>query len=66
MRQLKLLWRDNDCQLQACPSLYETETEYVVQGKILDQETRVSMGMPSDEDAIVVPKALLDRLRQSI
>ena len=63
MRQLKLLWRDVNCQMNECPSLYETEGGYIVQGKILDAETRAALGIPGDEDAVFVPGDVLDPQR---
>lgn len=63
MRPLKLLWRNGDCQANECPSLYETDGGYVVQGKILDAETRAALGLPTDEDAVFVPGNILDPSR---
>ena len=63
MRNLKLLWRDGDCQLQECPAVYATDGGYVVQGKILDTETRAALGLPTDEDAVFVPANILDPQR---
>lgn len=64
MRPLKLLWRSGNCQLNECPSLYETDGGYVVQGKVLDAETLKALGLPADEAAVFVPADLIDRRRQ--
>lgn len=63
MRDLELLWTDNGCQGSQCPALYKTDGGYVVQGKMLDADTRAALrGLGDDEDAIFVPANVLDRL----
>lgn len=67
MKELKFLWTsDPDCPDNNCPSLYETEGGYVVQGFKLDDATREQLrNISADEDAIFVPQVLLDRLKEA-
>jgi hypothetical protein len=64
--KLRFMWKESgDCSDGDCPSLYETEGGYVVQGVVLDDETRAQLrNLGDDEDALFVPAALLDRLRK--
>ncbi len=60
---LRFLWKDGASGAGDCPALYEAPGGYVVQGKILDADTRAQLrDFGADEDAIFVPADVLDRL----
>jgi hypothetical protein len=64
MRDLEFLWKDEGSGGGGCPALYKTDGGYVVQGVILDEETRAHLRQLADnEDAVFVPANVLDRLR---
>ncbi|MGH9211728.1 MAG: lipid A biosynthesis lauroyl acyltransferase [Acidimicrobiales bacterium] len=61
------MWKDPTSNLGSCAALYGTRVlgGYVVQGKALDDETRALLrDLADDEDAVFVPAAVLDRLRE--
>jgi hypothetical protein len=63
--QLTFLWKDPGSGMTSCPALYETDGGYVVQGLRLDGSTRAQLRhVAADEDAVFVPAAVLDRLRE--
>lgn len=64
--QIKRLWKTSQSKSGQCPALYETDGGYVVQGKILDQETAAQLvEMAGDETAVFVPADVIDRIRQA-
>lgn len=61
---LKFLWKDSNSGGGGCPALYEAPGGYVVQGIKIDEETRAQLlQLAMDEDAVYVPRNVLDRLR---
>lgn len=62
--EIEFLWKDKDSGGGGCPAIYNAPGGYVVQGKLLDAETRAQLRqLADDEDAIYVPANVLDRLR---
>lgn len=62
--QIRFMWKDDDSNVVNCPALYEADGGYVVQGKQLDAATRAQLRqLGDDEDAIFVPRNVLDRLK---
>ena len=62
--EITFMWKDDNSGGGGCPAIYKAPGGYVVQGKILDEETRAQLRqLASDEDAIYVPANVLDRLR---
>jgi len=64
--QIRFLWKDNGSGGGGCPALYDVASPegYVVQGKRLDQAARAQLRqLAADEDAVFVPRNVLDRLR---
>jgi hypothetical protein len=62
--KIRFLWKDADSNVGGCPALYEAPGGYVVQGRLLDDETKARLrDLASDEDAVFVPANVLDRLR---
>lgn len=62
--KIEFLWKDTGSGGGGCPAIYEAPGGYVVQGKLLDTETRAQLRqLADDEDAIYVPANVLDRLR---
>lgn len=67
MRDLEFLWKDPNSGGGDCPALYRTDGGYVVQGTKLDTATRTQLRqLADDEDAVFVPAAVLDRLRDDV
>ncbi|MGH3647289.1 MAG: lipid A biosynthesis lauroyl acyltransferase [Micromonosporaceae bacterium] len=63
--KLEWLWKDGNSDVKACPALYRTEGGYVVQGRVLNADTRAQLRqLADDEDAVFVPANVLDRLRE--
>lgn len=63
--KLEWLWKDGNSGNTGCPALYRTEDGYVVQGRMLDAETRAQLReLAGDEDAVFVPANVLDRLQE--
>lgn len=63
---LTFMWKDPGSMSGDCPALYETEGGYVVQGKMLDHDARAQLRqLAEDEDAVFVPAAVLDLLRNA-
>ena len=58
------MWKDRDSNVGNCPALYRADGGYVVQGKVLDAETRAKLrDLGGDEAAVFIPANVLDRLR---
>lgn len=65
MKTLKLLWKDASSIGGNCPTLYEVEGGYVVQGKVLDEGEKAQLiGLADDEIAVFVPANVLNRLAE--
>jgi hypothetical protein len=61
---ITFMWKDADSNVGDCPALYEAAGGYVVQGKLLDDDTRAKLrDLGADETAVFVPANVLDRLR---
>lgn len=61
---IEFMWKDDGSGGGGCPALYRAPGGYVVQGKLLDAETRAQLQqLADDEDAIYVPANVLDKLR---
>lgn len=61
--EIKFLWKDVNSGGGGCPAIYEAPGGFVVQGKLLDSETRDQLrDLADDEDAIFVPANVLSRL----
>jgi hypothetical protein len=64
VRTLTFLWKDRDSGGGHCPALYETDGGYVVQGvKLTDTDRDQLRNLADTEDAVYVPRNVLDRLR---
>lgn len=62
--ELDYLWKDPASGGGGCPALYKAPGGYVVQGKALSEDTLARLRqLAGDEDAVFVPAAVLDRLR---
>jgi hypothetical protein len=62
----EFLFKDPGSNVGDCPAFYRTTVAggYIVQGKALDDGTRALLrNLAHDEDAVFVPAALVDRLR---
>ena len=58
------MWKDSGSGTGDCPALYRAPGGYVVQGKVLDAETRAKLrDLGGDEAAVFIPANVLDRLR---
>lgn len=65
--KLHFMWKDSASGGGGCPALYEAPEQggYVVQGKRLDPAARAALRqLADDEDAVFVPRNVLDRLRE--
>jgi hypothetical protein len=64
MRKLTFLWKDTASIGGDCPTLYETEGGYIVQGvKLTDNERAQLRNLADSEDGVFVPANVLDRLK---
>jgi len=62
--QIRFMWKTKDSAVENCPALYEAPGGYVVQGKMLDAETRAALRqLGGDEDAVFVPADVIDRIK---
>lgn len=62
--KIKFMWKDQDSNVGNCPAMYEAPDGYVIQGKLLDAETRAQLrDLGGDEDAVFVPANVIDRIR---
>jgi hypothetical protein len=61
---MKLRWLGTDSKDGDSPTLYDTdEGQYVIQGfTVTDPEIRAQLNLPEGEEAIRVPKALMNYL----
>ena len=62
--QIHKMWKTGESKSGGCPAVYSTQGGYVVQGRILDDETRAQLeDLAADEVAVFVPADVLDRFR---
>ena len=62
--QIEFMWKTDSSAVENCPALYRAPGGYVVQGKVLDAETRAALRqLTGDEDAVFVPADVIDRIR---
>lgn len=55
--------RNPQCRGGRCPAVFETgDGQLVVQGFRLSDEDRRQLDIPGDEDAVRIPKTLIDQL----
>ncbi len=59
--------RNPQCRGGRCPSVYLTDDgDFVVQGFLLDTLERAKLDIPGGEDAVRVPRTLLEQLKQQL
>lgn len=62
--QIEFMWKTDSSAVENCPALYRAPGGYVVQGKVLDAETRAALRqLAGDEDAVFVPADVIDKIR---
>jgi hypothetical protein len=62
--EIRFMWKDRGSNIGDCPALYEVDGGYIVQGKLLGDQTRGQLrDLGNDETAVFVPANVLDRLR---
>jgi hypothetical protein len=62
--ELEFLWKTDGSGVENCPALYRAPDGYVVQGKVLDAETRARLRqLGGDEDAVFVPADVIDKIK---
>lgn len=62
--KIRFMWKDRESNVGNCPAMYQAPGGYVIQGKLLDAETRAQLRDLGDgEDAVFVPANVIDRIR---
>lgn len=62
--QIRFMWKDTNSNVGDCPAIYEAPGGYVVQGKFIDDDTRVQLrDLGGDETAVFVPANVIDRIK---
>ena len=62
--QIEFMWKTDGSAVENCPALYKAPGGYVVQGKVLDAETRAALRqLGSDEDGVFVPADVIDKIK---
>ena len=62
--QITFMWKDEGSHVGDCPAIYEAPGGYVIQGKLLDDETRAQLrDLGGDETAVFVPANVIDRIK---
>jgi len=62
--KIKFMWKDSGSNTGNCPAMYEAPGGYVIQGKMLDDETRTQLrDLGGGETAVFVPANVIDRIR---
>ena len=62
--KIKFMWKTGDSNVGNCPAMYEAPGGYVVQGKLINDETRAQLrDLGGDETAVFVPADVIDRIR---
>jgi hypothetical protein len=52
---------------KTCPTVYASDRDtFVIQGFVLDTDVHTSLGIPSGEEAVEVPRALIEQLLAQI
>jgi hypothetical protein len=62
--QIQFMWKTDGSAVENCPALYKAPGGYVVQGKMLDAETKAQLRQfGGDEDAVFVPADVIERIK---
>jgi hypothetical protein len=62
--KIKFMWKTGGSNVGNCPAIYEADGGYVVQGKLIDGETRGQLrDLGGDETAVFVPADVIERIR---
>lgn len=62
--QIEFMWKTDGSAVENCPALYKTVGGYVVQGKVLDAETRAQLRqLGGDEDGVFVPADVIEKIK---
>jgi hypothetical protein len=62
--KIRFMWKTSGSATGNCPALYAAPGGYVVQGKVLDAETRAKLRqLGSDEDGVFVPADVIERIK---
>ena len=62
--KIKFMWKTGGSNVGNCPAMHEATGGYVVQGKLIDDETRAQLrDLGGDEAAVFVPADVIDRIR---
>jgi hypothetical protein len=60
------MWKDGGSNVGNCPAMYKAPGGYVIQGKLLDDETRAQLrDLGSDETAVFVPANVIERIKNA-
>jgi len=60
------MWKDDASNVGNCPAMYKAPGGYVIQGKLLDDETRAQLrDLGSGETAVFVPANVIDRIKNA-
>jgi hypothetical protein len=63
--QIQFMWKDAGSNVSGCPAMYKAPGGYVIQGKLLDPETRAQLRqLAADEGAVWVPANVINRIRR--
>jgi hypothetical protein len=64
--QIEFMWKDAHSNVGGCPALYKAPGGYVVQGVVLDEQTRAQLRqLAAGEDAVWVPANVIERIRRA-
>lgn len=62
--EIEFMWKTDGSAIENCPALYRAPGGYVVQGKMLDAETRAALRqLGGDEDAVFVPADVIEKIK---
>ena len=62
--EIEFMWKTDGSAIENCPALYSAPGGYVVQGKVLDAETRAALRqLGGDEDAVFVPADVIEKIK---
>lgn len=65
--EIEFLWKWGGSQVRNCPALYRSAdgASYVVQGVEVDEDTRAKLrDLGASETAVVVPREVIDRIKE--
>lgn len=52
---------------KTCPAVYKSDRDtFVIQGSVLEAVTHAALGIPAGEDAVEVPRELIEELLANI